>query len=574
MVGLFAGICFLYAQWGVSCDVMRHGSAVESFVQRISCARQALHEQHDERAFALMAPIYRHALGGSQSSMDKLSAIVSLKLPPELAQTLISEYGESDVYAAIVDAYGINPLTGALKKNTIVLSQELVSTVRQALPKKPAVAVSLAPAQGQVPVKQPRSRVKKQNRLQQARTKKIIKKEAPVRVSETEKAQAAQTIAEENVRLFAVNSVLDLMFITALMHNDQYVCQNLIAGVGTGNSFQVIRTAVQSNSNEAMYQSLKTAITSWSLFSWFRAKPATKSREELLGEWIAVIPAPMLVEQLVRAGIPDHDTIMRARAYLKNYELSTLQFRLSKAIMLMRLSYRTIFDPVRGVPFAVSTDERFGQIADIYLALNRGLLSHTFKISDTTQFTVQVPFSSEIMVLTLEELDKRLGEIVATLTVDILVGNKGTVQQRSMVREALIKAAKIGGILAVGATVVYLGYRGLSSEIAQSAIKKGGNTLLNYLSPLGAQISGAFGYVGAQLSYLASYIPGVTAVRTTTSNIYNIIQAVNMLGPSIVDLAQSIVSFSPIVIKAASFISERPDFDGPLVERLPGDPFS
>jgi len=577
MVGLLAAIastCFLYAQWSVSCDVIRHGSSVESFVQRISCARQAIYEQHDERAYTLMAPIYQHALGGAQSSVDKLSAIISLKLLPEQAQTLISEYGESDVYAAIVDAYGIDPLTGAPKNNTIVLPQELMSAVRQALPQQPEAEV-LAPAQGQVPVKQlSRNKAKKENRVQQARTKKIIKKEAPVRVSDTEKEQAAQTIAGENIRLFAVNSVLDQMFITALIHDDQYVCQNLIAGVTTGKSFQVIRTAAQATTHEAMYQSLKKAMTSWSSLSWFRAKQEKKSREDLLGEWIAVIPAPSLVEQLLQAGIPDHDTLARARTYLKNYELSTLQFRLSKAIMLMRLSYRTIFDPVRGVPFAVSTDERFGQIADMYLALNRGLLSHAFNISDATQFTVHVPFSSQVTLLTLEELDKRLGEIVATLTIDILVGNKGTVQQRSMVREVLVKAARVGGVLAVGATIVYLGYRGVSSEMVQSALKRGGNALLAYLSPLGAQISGAFGYVGAQLSYLASYIPGVTAVRATTSNVYNVIQAVNILGPSIVDLAQSIVTLSPVVIKAASFISESPDIDGPLIEKLPGDPFS
>ena len=122
----------------VECDKILHGTKVESFVQRASCARQAVLAGDNQRAYELMAPVYNHAIGHKKSSgrdsRAKLNDIIQIKLKGNKS-ALVEEYGVEDVYAAMAIIADVDPATGRQvaiqEKNR--LPQELVQQVQTAL---------------------------------------------------------------------------------------------------------------------------------------------------------------------------------------------------------------------------------------------------------------------------------------------------------------------------------------------------------------------------------------------------------------------------------------------------------
>lgn len=510
----------LHAQRGrsVGCDKILNPNKVESFVQRMSCAGQAMYDGDDARAFDLMAPIYKDAISSKSNtrvdSQAKLRKIVELKLGATTDQ-LVGQYGADSVYAAISDASGINPITGKATKGAskAVLPAELVTAVADAIgaggPAAPAEEVGIPKAQPLTPEEMA-----------------IVEK-----VTTQERAQAAQEVTEANIKLFAVNSVLDRMFTTALINNDQKVCQNLIAGVCAGQSLAVIRDAAKAETDEKMYQNLKEGMNSWMDFEWFRAKPSEMSKVELLEAWTDIALSPVLADELSKAGIPSESDIEAARAYLTGKTQGSASLRLSKAIMLAREAVKFIYEPLviegRATRRATVVEARYVPVQDIYNTLIGGLLENNFRLESTTTFKINIRqykdgriIGSNLEERTLDELDKYLGEFIAIQMADVLLA-QATPEQRRTWRDTAIRAAKIGGVLAVVAAVVYAGHTGYLGERVQKLATPIATTFVGGMGYVGAAASyaaskGAAGarYVGGALAGAASYIPGSSYIAS------------------------------------------------------------
>jgi len=527
------GAGVLHAQRGrsVSCDKILNPNKVESFTQRFSCAGQAMEDGDEARAFNLMAPIYKDAIGSKSNtrvnSQEKLRAIVKLKLGAA-ADQLVGQYGPDSVYAAMADASGINPITGTATKGAskVVLPAELVTAVANAINAGPARGPIAGPAEeGGVPQAPP-----------------LTPEEMAIveEVTARERQQAATQFKKENAELLAIDYVLDLMFRQALANDNWDLAQNLIEAIKTGKGFDAIRNAYNAKSDMGqnkeitMYNSLDSNLGSWRLTKLLRMGPAEKSKEDLFGEWIDTVPAPGLTKKLLDAGVPDKSTVALVQRYYDgDASVETPDLAFAKAVMLMRNAYRVIFDPVRGVPFAVSTDDRFAQIADIYLALNQGLIANKFRIDGSTKFNVQST-SEKAGVLTapgesytLQELNIRLGDIIATLTADVLIGKNFSHEERSRLRAALKYGAIVGGVIGVAAGIVYLGHKGYLGAGAQE-----------YLSPVATKVVGGLSAAGAVLSDVAG--KGISMTKTAATTVSGYIPApVKTLASSAVGLMRS-----------------------------------
>jgi hypothetical protein len=511
----------LHAQRGrsVGCDKILNPNKVESFVQRFSCASMAMDDEDDARAFDLMAPIYKDAISSkSNTRVDtqaKLRKIVELKLGDATDQ-LVGQYGADSVYAAIADASGINPITGKETKGAskVVLPAELVTAVADAIgargPAAPAEEVGIPEALPLTPEEMA-----------------IVEKVTP-----QERQQAAQEVTDANIKLFALNSVLDQMFTTALIKDDQEVCQNLIAGVCTGQSLAVIRNAAKAKTNDEMYYTLKQGMTSgWTLFEWFKSNPSKMSQRQLLEAWTDIALAPVLADELSKAGIPSESDIEAARAYLTGKTEGSASLRLSKAFMLAREAVKFIYEPLviegRATRRATVVEARYVPVQDIYNTLIGGILKRNFRLTSTTTFKIEIRqyqdgriIGSRLEERTLDELDKYLGEFIAIQMADVLLA-QATPEQRRTWRDTAIRAAKIGGVLAVVAAVVYAGHTGYLGERVQKLATPIVTTFVGGMGYVGAAASyaaskGAAGarYVGGALAGAASYIPGSSYIAS------------------------------------------------------------
>ena len=569
----------LHAQRGrsVSCDKILNEKSVSSFVQRFSCARQAMLDGEDAQALELMAPIYKDATSSRSNtrvdSQAKLAGVVRLKIPAA-ADQLIGQYGADSVYAAVANASDINPLTGKATKGAskVVLPAELVTAVANAM------GESRVP---QAPPLTPEDLALLEEGVTPEEAAAIAA------VTPAARQQAAQEVIEANIKAFAANSVLDEMFIAALDKGDQEVCQNLIAGMISGDILSSIKKAYTVpkgalQKSDAMYNSLRNDLTSWQVFGWFRARPVTMSSRELLGVWMDVVAAPSLIDGLTDSNVPAKQVVDAARNYLQGKSEGTSALRVSKAIMLARTAAKFIWEPMiidgQAVRRATALEAEYAPVREIYDALIDGLIKNRLNISSDTMFKLAVykyKFTGEIGEIisqdteekTLGQLDKYLGELIAIQMADVLMA-KATPEQRRTWRDTAITAAKIGGVLAVVAALVYAGHTGYLGERAQKLATPVVTTFVAGMGYVGAAASnaaskGAAGaqYVGGKIAAAASYIPGSSYIASAAKSTANAVWGLGKQVVSSVAISGAVAAVSGLfgrMVGAAPAAAQEP----------------
>jgi hypothetical protein len=369
-----------HPQYGPSCAQIKHGTRPESFVQRITCARQAVLGGNTPAAYELMAPIYRNARNTTSNtrpdSQAKLSIIVELQLP-DTGRQLIKQYGIDDVYTALAQVAGIDPATGGAAASKRTLPAPLTTSVANALQPARVSKPAVRPAQ---PAPQQVVEHMKQRELT-AQEKELVMK--------------AQ---RQPVRIFALNNVLDNLFFIALESNDSDVCQNLIFAIKQTDDSNVKAIVdiialyhQQGDNAQSTYSLLKEKLASYKIVQWLGFGNKNKTTQELFDLWIETVPSMQLVQALEKSGMPTDEQERQAGAYLERYNQGTNALRLSNAITLLRNAKSLLFQPgEKGQTFRTPSPlTAVVTVLAIYQALREGLLANKFRITPETQFLVQ-----------------------------------------------------------------------------------------------------------------------------------------------------------------------------------------
>ena len=383
----------LHAQYRPSCAQIKHGTRPESFVQRITCARQAVLGGNALAAYELMAPIYRDARNSTSNtrseSQAKLSALVELQLP-DTGRQLIKQYGIDDVYTALAQTANIDPATGSAAASKRTLAQPLVTSVANALQS----------ARGSKPV-----------------SGRAAKTEEPVQPRELTAEEKDMVVKAQRqvAKAFALNNMLDNLFFIAVKNNNPDVCQNLISAIKqpSDSNIKALVDIValyhkQGDNAQATYELLASKLASYKIAQWLGFGNKNKTTQELFDLWIDTAPSLQLLTALEKSGMPTNDQEGRAGSYLFRQNVGTNDLRVSKAIMLMRNAKSLLFEPGGGQTFKTPSPlMAVVTVSAIYQALHEGLLAHNFIIEPDTQFVVHGK------KLTLDDIDTQLAQIIA-----------------------------------------------------------------------------------------------------------------------------------------------------------------
>jgi len=382
-----------HTQYGPSCAQIKHGTRPESFVQRITCARQAVLGGNTPAAYELMAPIYRDARNTTSNtrpdSQAKLRTIVELQLP-DTGRQLIKQYGIDDVYTALAQTVNIDPASGSTVASKRTLAQPLVTSVANALQS----------ARSSKPASRP-----------------IEKTEEPVQLRELTAAEKDMVMEAQRqpIKIFALNHILDNLFFIALTNNNPDVCQNLISAIKQTDERNVKAIVdiialyhQQGDNTQATYALLQDKLASYRIVTWLGFGNKNKTTKELLDLWIEAVPSMELIKALEKSNMPTEEQEQQAGAYLERYNQGTNGLRLSNALTLLRNAKSLLFQPgAEGQTFKTPSPlTAVVTVSAMYQALHAGLLANNFIITPETQFVVQGK------KLTLAEIDTQFAGIV------------------------------------------------------------------------------------------------------------------------------------------------------------------
>ena len=390
-----------HPQYGPSCAQIKHGTRPESFVQRITCARQAVLGGNTAAAYELMAPIYRDARNTTSNtrpdSQAKLNTIVELQLP-DTGRQLIKQYGIDDVYTALAQTVNIDPASGSTVASKRTLAQPLVTSVTNALQSARSSKPAARPIEKtEEPTQQPRELTAEEKDM-------VVKAQRQV------------------AKAFALNNMVDNIFFIAVKNNNSDVCQNLISAIKQADdrNVQAIVDIValyhkQGDNAQTAYANLTSKLASYKIVQWLGFGNKDKTTQELLDLWIDAAPSLKLLNALEKSGMPTEEQEGYAGACLFRLNEGTNELRVSKAIMLMRNAKSLMFEP-DGQKIKTPTPlMAFGNVDALYQALYTGLIDNNFIIEPDTQFMVQGK------KLTLNEIDTQLAQIIADEAIRVMM---------------------------------------------------------------------------------------------------------------------------------------------------------